>query len=456
MRFSSREFFSKILLINILLAISCSNPLSASQKANGALVLLRDTLVESLDSLPPVADVNTSKALKASFTYSVVAAGTPLILGSFLSFKFADNSFQMARSRAIPSFRNHYDDYAQYFPLALSVGFGAISGDYGSLSGREFFTAYAASYSLIAAIVLPTKQLIDRLRPDDSAFNSFPSGHTATAFAGAELLDLVYGEAHPLLSALGYSAACITAMGRVLNERHWVSDVFAGATLGILSSDLGYYLATWLWKDNPNALGYERVETPSEGTWLWAFANAMGTGGNLSVRTEEANTLLSERVRIATQLLYRFSKKEGVPTYTTGFGIDLSASPSDRGETRLAPYLIAEAASSVTGNSELGLALELGVSYPVQLDSKRSIMEGVRGEKMSAPRAEKGLSMDTPTSLGWRISLFGDLYVRPHRGYRLFLAVGNMASVSSNRRNGSHIALLSPQFEFGCSMRLFP
>ena len=72
----------------------------------------------------------------------------------------------------------------------------------------------------------------------------FLSGHTAFAFAAATILHKEYGQTRsPLYSIAGYSLATITGVGRVLNNRHWVSDVLVGAGIGIVSTDLGYFLS---------------------------------------------------------------------------------------------------------------------------------------------------------------------------------------------------------------------
>ncbi len=60
--------------------------------------------------------------------------------------------------------------------------------------------------------------------------NSFPSGHTALAFATAATLqdaDL------PVAAKVGaYGLATLTAWSRLHDERHWLSDVVGGALLG--------------------------------------------------------------------------------------------------------------------------------------------------------------------------------------------------------------------------------
>jgi membrane-associated phospholipid phosphatase len=60
---------------------------------------------------------------------------------------------------------------------------------------------------------------------------SFPSGHTTVAFAFstvlAERIDNIWAR-------IGfYGMASLTAYARVLNNKHWVSDVIIGAGLGL-------------------------------------------------------------------------------------------------------------------------------------------------------------------------------------------------------------------------------
>ncbi|MBV9774899.1 MAG: phosphatase PAP2 family protein [Gemmatimonadetes bacterium] len=60
---------------------------------------------------------------------------------------------------------------------------------------------------------------------------SFPSGHTTVAFAVAST---VSREAHrPWVTALSYGTASMVGWSRVRRDRHWSSDVVAGAVLGI-------------------------------------------------------------------------------------------------------------------------------------------------------------------------------------------------------------------------------
>ena len=79
-------------------------------------------------------------------------------------------------------------------------------------------------------------------RPDGSNFNSFPSGHTATAFMGAELMYQEFKDESIWYGVSGYIVATGTGVFRMYNNRHWLTDVAAGAGIGILSAKAGYWL----------------------------------------------------------------------------------------------------------------------------------------------------------------------------------------------------------------------
>jgi membrane-associated phospholipid phosphatase len=60
---------------------------------------------------------------------------------------------------------------------------------------------------------------------------SFPSGHTAGAFAVATVFSRRYGRSHRWVPWLSYSLATVTGFSRVSWSAHFPSDVFLGATL---------------------------------------------------------------------------------------------------------------------------------------------------------------------------------------------------------------------------------
>lgn len=76
------------------------------------------------------------------------------------------------------------------------------------------------AYLLTGLSVYGLKSLTKIERSDGSSRNSFPSGHTATAFAGAELLRKEYWDVSPLIGIAGYIVAAGTGFFRMYNNRH--------------------------------------------------------------------------------------------------------------------------------------------------------------------------------------------------------------------------------------------
>lgn len=133
------------------------------------------------------------------------------------------------------------DDYIQYAPLA-----GIFAFDLMGLKAKHRFVdrviITGSSAIIVAGLVTGIKHTAKVLRPDGSAYNSFPSGHTALAFFGAHILFKEYKGTSPWIGIGGYIVATTTAVFRVINNRHWGSDLLGGAGIGILSAELGYLL----------------------------------------------------------------------------------------------------------------------------------------------------------------------------------------------------------------------
>jgi membrane-associated phospholipid phosphatase len=65
-----------------------------------------------------------------------------------------------------------------------------------------------------------------------SAHNSFPSGHTITAFAVATVISRRYGRHRPWVPILAYGGAAAIGFSRLTESAHYVSDIFVGAAFG--------------------------------------------------------------------------------------------------------------------------------------------------------------------------------------------------------------------------------
>ncbi|MBO4600363.1 MAG: phosphatase PAP2 family protein [Bacteroidales bacterium] len=141
--------------------------------------------------------------------------------------------------------RIEIENVAQYIPDA-SVLLLKACGLKSKHSWRNLVCLEAGSAIIAFSINTGLKHALDVERPYLNVYTSFPSGHTVTAFVGAEMLRREYGEEYPAVAIAGYTIATGVGLMRVYNNRHWASDILAGAGVGILSVSIMYWLAPYL------------------------------------------------------------------------------------------------------------------------------------------------------------------------------------------------------------------
>lgn len=145
------------------------------------------------------------------------------------------------RYRRHPDFRTHIDDYMPIVPSVTPIIL-RLCGVKTTNRIKGQVLRYALSYALMNAIVQPIKYSVKALRPDSTRRNSFPSAHTGAAFVGAEFLfQELTGKAR-WFSVAGYAIAASVGALRILNNRHWLTDVLVGGGIGLLSTKLVYYV----------------------------------------------------------------------------------------------------------------------------------------------------------------------------------------------------------------------
>jgi membrane-associated phospholipid phosphatase len=99
-------------------------------------------------------------------------------------------------------------------------------------------TFRAFSYDATQAVIVNglytqiLKTAVGRTRPDGSNRVSFPSGHSSSAFALATVAEKHYGWK---VGVPSYLAASAIGLSRIERSKHYLSDVLAGATLGIIT-----------------------------------------------------------------------------------------------------------------------------------------------------------------------------------------------------------------------------
>ena len=156
------------------------------------------------------------------------------------------------------NFHSRLDNYTQYLPLATVYGLNVV-GIKGKNDLLNVTMLYALSSFINSTITKNLKTITKERRPDAQSYDAFPSGHTSTAFANAEIMHQEFKHLSPWYSVAGYSFGVATGSMRMLNNRHWLSDVVAGAGVGILSTHLAYFIYPLLKeKINTALLGKEK------------------------------------------------------------------------------------------------------------------------------------------------------------------------------------------------------
>lgn len=180
------------------------------------------------------------------------AAIIPSILFTTAIINYEDHGFYSsvdARNdikNNFPDFNTKLDNYTQFTPIVLTYGLDAI----GIKAENELLNRsliLLKSEILANGITQILKYTIQKQRPSGNANESFPSGHTTQAFVSATFMHKEYGKKSIWYSVLAYSFATSTGAMRMLNDRHWFSDVLAGAAIGIFSTEMIYISYQYKW-----------------------------------------------------------------------------------------------------------------------------------------------------------------------------------------------------------------
>ncbi|ADR23651.1 phospholipid phosphatase [Marivirga tractuosa] len=144
------------------------------------------------------------------------------------------------RAKVGNNFQFKIDDHFQYVPIVEMYLADVLQVE----AKNHWFdqTKYLLISNVIStAITQGLKRITLKTRPDLSSEHSFPSGHTTFSFTNASVLMHEFKDSAPVLAYSGYFFSSTTAAFRVINDRHWISDVLVGAGIGILVTELVYY-----------------------------------------------------------------------------------------------------------------------------------------------------------------------------------------------------------------------
>jgi len=214
---------------------------------------------EFLKTFPPSFAYTVSRPFHwKSGSWLKAGAAVGSIGGLMLLDREIKSVVQANRSKLVNKFFNTVEPFGnRYTPYILAgmFGVGELTQD-----RKLSHVALSSARSLLVSTAIYTsiKGFTRRLRPDSSAsqfrfgapfkvgYTSFPSGHTNTVFSVATTIALEYREIK-WVPWVTYSLASLTGFSRVVQNRHWTSDVVTGAILGHFTAR-----GVYLWEQHKN------------------------------------------------------------------------------------------------------------------------------------------------------------------------------------------------------------
>ena len=169
-------------------------------------------------------------------------------------------------------YTNHIDDFLQWAPY-LEIPVVLLAGVESHNDRLNLGLVIVKSELIMLSSVYVVKTLTAIERPDGSNNLSFPSGHTAQAFLAASIVHTEFRDKSQWYGIGAYTLATSVAAFRMINNKHWESDVVAGAGFGILSAHIAYLTHRNRWGHKPTGRGigdtsFMPMWTPAGGTGL--------------------------------------------------------------------------------------------------------------------------------------------------------------------------------------------
>ena len=174
--------------------------------------------------------------------------GGGLVAVSFLVDEEAREELSLERSDELNRLERVGNRFGNPLLIASLIGLGYVGGQAGGSEGLSQGAARAAAGFLATGAITQTlKWAVGRPRPDlgpeeqglrpgsfDNDHQAWPSGHAAVAFSLAT--SVAMETETEWVGAAAYGLAGVTAWSRVYADRHWTSDVVAGAVIGTLAT----------------------------------------------------------------------------------------------------------------------------------------------------------------------------------------------------------------------------
>lgn len=187
-------------------------------------LLLLFELIASSDLYGQAISINQ---IKSGISYSINNNPSNLILiggllGSGISTKYDDKIQEVYQGKILGKSAAKLGDY------------WGIAGQFIILSrlklGSDDFNYATSAIIANGLCTYGIKFITGRIRPDGANRRSFPSGHTSSSFLVATIADDLYGSK---IGVPAYLLAGLTGLSRIHDNKHYLSDVIFGASLGI-------------------------------------------------------------------------------------------------------------------------------------------------------------------------------------------------------------------------------
>lgn len=187
-------------------------------------LLLLFELIASSDLYGQAISINQ---IKSGISYSINNNPSNLILiggllGSGISTKYDDKIQEVYQGKILGKSAAKLGDY------------WGIAGQFIILSrlklGSDEFNYATSAIIANGLCTYGIKFITGRIRPDGANRRSFPSGHTSSSFLAATIADDLYGSK---IGVPAYLLAGLTGLSRIHDNKHYLSDVIFGASLGI-------------------------------------------------------------------------------------------------------------------------------------------------------------------------------------------------------------------------------
>ncbi len=199
--------------------------------------------------ISPAQSIDTITKPEHRISTGLIAPAS-LMLGGILVNGNGDESLKIEiaeeRDEKLSSFHTTIDNYLQISPIVIAFALDAAGiKSRTDLANRTAILLKGEVLTLATAFAL--KNSLHQIRPDGSDHFSFPSGHTAQAFAAATFLSEEYKHRFHWMPYAAYGIAGSVGVLRMANNKHYISDVLFGAGLGLLSMKISYWTHQYRW-----------------------------------------------------------------------------------------------------------------------------------------------------------------------------------------------------------------